>query len=245
MDPLGASPENISWSSYSYVWGNPVSTIDPDGRSGETVNNEYIRDIKTGETVQISTVGGDEVDIVYYGRVHENGAFEVVSQDVIDVSVEHVGGGFLQETYREPGLSRTHHYFGRQSVATLDGADDPIFSLLTLGLTSSAFNRLFAAKDLTTLGFAKIPRVRSSKLRRLWEKATGKKWPKEPEYLPDGSPNPYYKGGKRNQSVSHKKALEDGGTNEVHNIEPEPWKLHHQRHIEQGDFRRWGKRKKN
>lgn len=90
-------------------------------------------------------------------------------------------------------------------------------------------------------GVKKVARVRSSKLRRLWEKFTGKKWPKEPGTLPDGRKNKY---SGRNQSVSHKKALEDGGTNKVENIEPEPWQLHFERHKRNGDFVRWGKKRK-
>lgn len=94
----------------------------------------------------------------------------------------------------------------------------------------------------STLGLAKEARERTSKLRRLWEKVTGQKWPKEPDFLPDGSQNKY---AGRKQSLSHKKALEDGGTNDVENIEPEPWKIHHERHKDNGDFKRWGKKNKN
>lgn len=60
----------------------------------------------------------------------------------------------------------------------------------------------------------------------------GKKWPKDPE-------NP-----QKNQDVSHKKTLADGGTNEVENIGPNPHKEHMNEHKQQGDFKRWGQRSK-
>lgn len=47
-----------------------------------------------------------------------------------------------------------------------------------------------------------------------------------------------------NQSVSHKKALNDGGTNDVNNIEPKPWEEHLKMHKENGDFKRWARQKK-
>ena len=69
VDPLGGSTENISWSSYTYVWGNPVLTIDPDGRSGETVNDEYRAIHKSDGTVEyewMSSEGGNEMDIIHH-----------------------------------------------------------------------------------------------------------------------------------------------------------------------------------
>jgi hypothetical protein len=61
----------------------------------------------------------------------------------------------------------------------------------------------------------------------------------EPEILPDGNANPY---SGRKQSVSPRKALADGGTNEVDNIFPQPWSIHHNMHKVQGDFKRWAKK---
>ncbi len=63
-----------------------------------------------------------------------------------------------------------------------------------------------------------VKREPAKKSRNKWEKAYGKKWPKDPE-------NP-----QKNQDVSHKKALADGGTNEVENIEPKPHKEHMKEH---------------
>ena len=72
-----------------------------------------------------------------------------------------------------------------------------------------------------------VKREATSKSREKWEKANNKEWPKEPD-------NP-----EKNQTVSHKKALKDGGTNEVENIEPKPAKEHHDTHKNNGDYSRW------
>ena len=77
----------------------------------------------------------------------------------------------------------------------------------------------------------KVKREASAKLRKKWENANNKPWPKD-------SANP-----SRNQDVSHKKPLSDGGTNDVSNIEPKPHADHVQEHKDKGDFKRWGARR--
>ena len=84
-------------------------------------------------------------------------------------------------------------------------------------------------------------RVASKTLRKKWEEHHGETWPQEPKTLSDGSRNPYVG---RNQSVSHKKPLKDGGTNKVSNIYPQPWKEHLQMHKRRGDFKRWAQQLK-
>jgi len=77
----------------------------------------------------------------------------------------------------------------------------------------------------------KTKREAPAKSREKWENATGEKWPKEPN-------NP-----SKNQDVSHKKALADGGTNDVDNFGPKPHEEHMQEHKDNGDFKRWGQRR--
>lgn len=68
------------------------------------------------------------------------------------------------------------------------------------------------------------------RLRREWEQSNQEPWPKDPN-------NPT-----RNQDVSHIVPKADGGADALHNIEPLPRDDHMQRHITNGDFRRWGAR---
>lgn len=76
----------------------------------------------------------------------------------------------------------------------------------------------------------RIARESSAKIRRNWEAATGKVWPKDPKTG-------------RNQDVSHKQPLADGGDNSVENVEPLPHEEHVRQHQEWGDFVRWGGRR--
>jgi len=73
------------------------------------------------------------------------------------------------------------------------------------------------------------PRAKSAKqLRKEWERATGKTWPKEPN-----DPT-------RNQVAHHIKPLADGGEDGYPNIEPKPADEHRSWHQQLGDFVRWG-----
>jgi hypothetical protein len=71
-------------------------------------------------------------------------------------------------------------------------------------------------------------RVNSATLRKKWEKEYNQEWPKTATG--------------ENYHVSHKKALADGGTNDLSNIEPMDPGAHIQMHVDNGDFARWGSR---
>jgi RHS repeat-associated protein len=74
---------------------------------------------------------------------------------------------------------------------------------------------------------ARTPRISPRTIRRSWEKFYGRKWPFD-EVL------------KRYFDAHHKVPISEGGDNSPENIEPLRHSEHMQRHIDNGDFKRWG-----
>jgi RHS repeat-associated protein len=110
----------------------------------------------------------------------------------------------------------------------LQASDEPILNVLSL--FSPAARGVSVIKLLTTLASkpAPTPRKKSpAQLRKEWEEATGKPWPKDPN---DPS---------KNQHAHHKKPLADGGEDGYPNIEPLPAQVHKELHKNNGDFKRW------
>jgi RHS repeat-associated protein len=81
--------------------------------------------------------------------------------------------------------------------------------------------------DLVHNGCKRIP---MSKHRKAWEKLHNEPWPKTAEG--------------KNYHGHHKDALTDGGTDTVDNIVPKHPSDHRRDHMENGDFKRWGKKGK-
>jgi RHS repeat-associated protein len=77
----------------------------------------------------------------------------------------------------------------------------------------------------------RIIRKSSRQIRRAWELENGIPWPKDPKTG-------------WNMDVAHKDALADGGTNDLCNIKPMAHDAHMKEHMLNGDFVRWGKRRK-
>jgi hypothetical protein len=67
------------------------------------------------------------------------------------------------------------------------------------------------------------------RLKREWVRAKGIPWPRDPVTG-------------RDYDVGHKRALADGGTNTLDNIEPIHPDAHRAQHMENGDPARWGRR---
>ena len=148
VDPLAT--DFASWSTYHYTFNNPILYIDPDGRSGENVNNEYIRDIRTGTVTQVGTAGGDEVDIVMNGTANGDGSFTVTSTEVMDVAHTESGVGPFTETTREPGMRHVHHFYtgtGNADVA-FSPVDGAVFAATRVpALVVKGFKALTSAKE--------------------------------------------------------------------------------------------------
>jgi RHS repeat-associated protein len=221
-DPLGYLRSRES--SFAFSANNPVNFIDPDGRQpirpigGSTILNSY----------RIAT------DKEYRQMVWRNFKTVLTFTDLNDIAV--VGSAIV--TTFTGGEAR--HIDG--TIATSEDIDMAKNGLFLPAVSGSAFKKVGDAVDKATgmgrkldnaadAGSQAVKREPAAKSREKWESATGEKWPKDPA-------NPT-----RNQDVSHKKPLADGGTNEVDNIEPKPHQEHIQEHKDNGDFRRWGKRR--
>ncbi len=103
VDPLAA--DYASWSPYNYVLGNPVLLIDPDGRSAEKADNEYVKDKKTGELRQVGTTGGDEFDIVSEGTFHDDGSVSIDGSTTEVLSVSTYTDPVGEMGTRAPGIN--------------------------------------------------------------------------------------------------------------------------------------------
>jgi uncharacterized protein RhaS with RHS repeats len=101
----------------------------------------------------------------------------------------------------------------------------------SIGQIGNFIGNLFSSSNKGNSGGQQQTRKSSKQIRKEYEKATGKEWPKD---AVTG----------KNQDVSHIKPLADGGTNELDNVEPKIHKEHIEQHKKNGDFKRWGARRK-
>lgn len=115
-------------------------------------------------------------------------------------------------------------------TATLGTQEIPVVGEV-MDVITAGFVIYDLTKEPIKLSKRGTPRKKTAKqLRKEWEQATGKPWPKEPN-----DPN-------KNQHAHHKKPLADGGEDGYPNIEPLPAKAHFELHMKNGDFRRWSTR---
>ncbi|MDR6969260.1 RHS repeat-associated protein [Flavobacterium arsenatis] len=240
VDPLAENFPNFN--PYAYCYQNPINIIDPTGTEGESVDNEYLVFTKNGQIQDVKYVsnkGGDKTDYVTVVNLDAPSVYKdyegIDLKYEFDVEIEYTAGPpnnseTSQRAEPSPGSRLLH------GKCTECAAYEFLIDRFTMGGSKASRTLYNQAKKEAS------KRVKSAGLRTEWENATGQSWPKEPKVLPDGRVNPY---AGRNQTVSHKKALTDGGTNDLNNIEPMPWLLHHEMHKLKGDFKRWASRKKN
>lgn len=196
--------------------------------------NEY-EVIYVGGQIQsvkyISDKGGDKTDyitVIDLDKVFRDGG---ITQWEMDVDVEYtsgIGTNYSQQESPTPGERSIH--------ATTYSEFRAVENLIDL---FSGGTKTTVSHTLKQVAKAGTKRVASATLRKQWEKANNDSWPKEPDFLQDGRSNEKYAG--RNQGVSHRKALKDGGSNDLDNILPQPWLLHQETHKLKGDFKRWAK----
>ena len=76
---------------------------------------------------------------------------------------------------------------------------------------------------------SKVDRKPTKQLRKEWEKKNNKPWPKDPKTG-------------QNQDADHDTPLADGGEDTGDNVTPRTREDHIQRHKDNGDYSRWGRR---
>jgi hypothetical protein len=217
-----------SYNRYSYCLNNPLGYRDPTGYQAE--------DRMPGETAE--TIQG-ELQATSWRRVDEatdrmnaarargdtTEAWRIYSEEVVPARIEANEQAGRTDISQTTGIQNGPCCSGPTELRPTPETQELVEqNKIDMGGDGSA-----VAKVNTQAG---VPRVASSTLRRMWERVTGKSWPK------DNATG-------KNQDVSHKQAVADQGSNSVNNIEPLPHGEHMSMHKNKGDFRRWGARAHN
>jgi len=215
-----------SWNLFVYVRHNPVNRFDPNGQVsfGEVVDG--VADFATG-------VARGMVASATYGLAPHSAPKETDSNSSI-------AGQFVGSTVAGmAGTSAVGTGLGMTGVGSIGGviASPSGIGAVAGGGLAATGAAVAATGTTVAVGsvvnivhlMSAVKREPSSKIRKDWEEATGEPWPKDT------------KTGK-NQDVSHKKPLADGGSNKIDNVEPKPHDDHMKDHMNAGDFKRWGAR---
>jgi hypothetical protein len=199
-----------------------------------------IEDIVPGDQVKTRDQNSNDLDQTSVSVVtrtfkrlsDESIVFELRTGEIIETTAEHPffvqGKGFVRavEVAKDDAFIQADGRSAQLRSVDRRTERETVYNIEVAG-THTYF---VVAGDQSIWVHNQCGRVSPKKLRKEYEDATGSQWPKSA----DG----------KNHDVSHKTALADGGTNEVNNIEPLERSEHIRRHVENGDFKRWGGRRK-
>ena len=218
IDYMGMGP----WSDFWGAVGNGITNISTGLANGLTNVGTKLSQTASNVAMNFTRSGAEETvaaGMNFIDEVQVVGVSGVVS-NAVDAKIESVTSD-VETIVNDPLSQETWEIVGETAGWIGIG-----FLTSEISIADDIVGTISVADDIVT------KRVSSKTLRKKWEKSTGKEWPKEPG------------NSARNQSVSHKKALVDGGTNQVKNLEPKPWKEHQKMHKENGDFKRWAQKRR-
>ncbi|TCC96775.1 RHS repeat-associated core domain-containing protein [Pedobacter frigidisoli] len=249
VDPLAGIFDNVT--PYNYALNNPITNIDPNGLWTQTAkgwssdNDQEAKDYFTA-LQRASQNGG----ITRYrdGDGSDNEAFRMMTNGETSL---------VQIFYNSNGKSakargEENAKVGLASGGAILSSNPELGELLApaaaILVSWAAFEYFekhplrgeyinipeqFNTPDNYSIDNASTPRKKSpKKLRTEWEEGEGEAWPKEPT---DSSAN---------QHAHHPVPLADGGFDGYPNIVPLPAAGHRAHHKANGDYSRWGKKKK-
>jgi RHS repeat-associated protein len=251
-DPYVTEPGNTQgFNRYSYVANNPMSYTDPTGFTNYWVTCKWYSSDSydcswTPELEEVTVTAsrqnpfaGSSFDRPWYtnrfsglGNNSSSNLWNFARNFPQEVRLS-FGEGSIQDTFVDLTLGSAYDTVddlqnGDYTAAVTSAVMLVAKPLKGVAIVSKAARaEKQAARDISAA--TSTERVSSKTLRNRWEKETGKKWPKDSETG-------------RNHDVAHKKALADGGTNDVDNYEPLPHPEHVREHSDAGDFQRWGSR---
>ncbi len=156
IDPMA---EVISeHSTFAYVRNNPVLLYDPDGM----LDNEYVKDIETGELLQVGTEGGDEVDYVYEGTIHKDDDGNVTGA-AYSTNIERTKIHYVQKDYSS-GIDTRHTQGSDPTPGHRNIHGSMPTDIKAYGALASEFYAAYTGVS-AALGFAanKLPRVPKGK----------------------------------------------------------------------------------
>ena len=244
VDPR--AEEDRDFSPYVYVADNPMSNVDPDGEFLFTVIGAVVGGAvaavkggswkEIGKSALAGAVAGAVIDITIAtggtaGALIAAGAVSGMAGEATHQALDGnfnlknlavagaVGLAFGMAAEAAPGIART--ISGALRKGTVEPGE---LSIVKFGDD--------AANTTETAAGSGTPRIKTTQqLRNEWEEANGTTWPKDP------------KTGK-NMVADHEIPLADGGADHGTNITPRTNSDHIQRHNANGDFKRWGSRRK-